>query len=116
MNRGPNFSAALPWYVLAVLSLCLFLVSSVVRGAGGSFLNTGSLDTGGSSWYSDSGSSSNSDSSGWNSSSSDSGGWGSSGSDSGSWDSGGSDSGGWDSGGSDSGGWDSGGGGDDGSW
>jgi hypothetical protein len=109
-NRSQNFAAALPWYLLSVVSVCLFLVGSLIQApSGNDSLDTGSSDSSGSSWYSDGGSS-DSDSGGWDWSSdsgSDSG-------DSGGWDSGG-DSGGWDSGG-DSGGWDSGGGSDSGSW
>ena len=97
MNRRPaNFAAALPWYMISVVALCLFLVSAAVHGTGGG---------GSSGWY-NSGSSydSGSDSGSWFDSGSSSSGS----SDSGSWDSGGSDSGSWDSGGGDSGGSDSG--------
>ncbi len=109
MNRGRNLGAALPWYILSIIALCLFLAGGALRSTGIGIFDLG----GGSSWYDDSGSSD----SGWysDSGSSDGSGWDWGGSDSGGWDSGGGDSGGWDSGGGDSGGWDSG-GGDSGSW
>ena len=107
MNRGPNFVAALPWYILSIVALCLFLVGSAVHSGGSSGSNSGSSNSGSSWLFVGNGG-------GWNSNDSSGGSSGGS-----SWDSGSSgDSGGWDSGGGDSGSWGGGdsGGGDSGSW
>lgn len=91
MNRGRNLGAALPWYILSIISLCLFPVSGTFQTSGSGFF--GSSGSAGWSW--DSGSGSSDSSGGWEWGGGDSGGWDSGGGDSGSWDSGGGDSGGW---------------------
>jgi hypothetical protein len=109
MSLGKRILISLPWFILAVASMCMFGLRMLVADTGG---DSGTPISESSVWQSGDDGYSNDESGGWWDWGSDSGSsdWGSSG-DSGwdSWDSGSSDSGGWDSwdSGSDSGGWDS---------